>query len=370
MYRRRMMISYLIKNNIKLMMRSASNVLLFIIAPVILIAMLSNAFSDLMEKYEGTDKITAGYRYEGDEEYKLLIDELVSGSEEESLILREYASGDPEEIMHKDDLSGFVVFGEDSYKIYLSEDHKNEGKILEYAIGTFYDRWTTRVAQALSSVKIETAPIELKIEHPEYMEPVDSTDYYGIIEIVYFGCCAIVCGAGLFSSEKKNRIVKKFRVSDISETKLFIAKLISMTAVVAAGSAVATALSIVLFGIHWGNPLLSALLVFLAITAATALGLMFIYVTDSMVASIILVFTVVWISGFPGGCFEKYMFSSHPTSLKLISPLYHTNRALVELSCMGKSDYVVSAIAYSVAIIAVSSAVAILVGVIRKRGRA
>ncbi len=351
------MIRYLIKNNIKLMMRSASNVLLFIAAPIVLIAVLSSAFSSLIESYEKKDEISVGYISERD------IQAFASGIEKEGISFLAYTEGDPEELIRRDDLSGFVVFGTDSYTIYQSRDHKYEGKILEYAVGAFYDRMA-------SGMEIQDAGLDLSVEHPEYMSPIDSTDYYGIIEIVYFGCCAIVCGAGIFTSERKNRIGKRYSVSGVSEPKLYLAKFVSMITVVAISSMIATLLSVLLFHIHWGDPLVSAVIVFLSISAATALGLMFYSLIDNLAGTIIFVFAVVWFAGFFGGSFETYMFSSHARNVKLISPLYHVNRALVELSCNGKSDYVASAILYSAAIIIVCSAVSVLTGMARKRGKA
>ena len=91
---------------------------------------------------------------------------------------------------------------------------------------------------------------------------------------------------------------------------------------------------------------------------------------DNIVVTIIAVFIVVWLAGFFGGSFETYMFSSHPMSIKQLSPIYYINRSLVELSCMGHSDYVGSALIYSGAITIICSAVAILAGTIRRRGRA
>jgi len=56
--------------------------------------------------------------------------------------------------------------------------------------------------------------------------------------------------------------------------------------------------------------------------------------------------------------------------LKVLSPIYHINRSLVELSCMGHSDYVPSAIIYCGILTIVCSAAAIFAGAVRKRGRA
>ena len=134
--------------------------------------------------------------------------------------------------------------------------------------------------------------------------------------------------------------------------------------------AIATVITVLLYDIHWGAPLLSTVIVFLMIVAGTALAMMFYNISDSLVITIILQFIIVWFMGFFGGSFETYMFSSMPDSLKKLSPIYHGNRALVELSCMGKSDYVASAVIYSLTITVICSIIAIFAGYVRKRGKA
>ena len=111
-------------------------------------------------------------------------------------------------------------------------------------------------------------------------------------------------------------------------------------------------------------------IVLLMIVAGAAFALMLYYITENIVITIILQFTIVWILGFLGGSFETYMFSATPELLKKLSPIYHTNRALVELSCMGESTYITSAIIYSLAITVICSMISIFAGYIRKRGKA
>ena len=202
------------------------------------------------------------------------------------------------------------------------------------------------------------------------MAAISAKDYYGIIEVIYIGWCAIVCGAGLFTAEKKYRINKKIQVSGISDTKFYLSRFVPVFLAVVLGTIVTIGLTILMFGIHWGSPLLSALVVLFSCGAATAFGLMFYNITENVVVTIIAVFALVWMAGFTGGSFETYMFSSLPEGLKQMSPIYHINRSLVEMSCAGNSDHVPAALAYSGAIIVVSSAVSILAGKIRKRGRA
>ena len=90
--------------------------------------------------------------------------------------------------------------------------------------------------------------------------------------------------------------------------------------------------------------------------------------TQSMVAATFIAFAVVWTMGFIGGSFETYMLSSHPEALKNLMPIYHENRALVELSGMGHSDYVLSSLLYSFLLFAGCSLASIILGRVRKRG--
>ena len=283
---------------------------------------------------------------------------------ENGYFLREYPEGDPKDILRNENMGGFVVLRDDTYTVYQNSDYKEEAKILEYFVNAFYEN------AAAAAMGIDTEIIAPKKEYPDHMSDISSTDYYGMIEIIYFGWCAIVCGAGIFMNEKKYRIEKKLRVSALSEFRLYLAKYVPIVTFVLLGNLIAILLSIVLFGVHWGNPLLSATVTAFSAAAATALGLMAYYIFDNIVVTIISVFTVVWVAGFFGGSFETYMFSVHSRSLKVLSPIYHINRALVELSCMGHSDCVLSAVLYCAAIIAGCSFIAVVAANIRKRGRA
>ena len=108
-------------------------------------------------------------------------------------------------------------------------------------------------------------------------------------------------------------------------------------------------------------------IVVLSAAAATAFGLMFYNITSNVAVTIIAVFASVWVAGFFGGSFETYMFSSHSQMLKEISPIYHINRALTELSCMGHSSYTNSAVVYCIVIMIVSACIAVTAGSLRRR---
>lgn len=350
------------------MFRNTWSIVVMLLGPILVIAILSSAFSELMKSYEGVEKFTVGYRTESDTPMSDYMESVKEAGEEAGIIFQEYPQGDVEDVVAKNELAGFVEFTEDAYVIYKSEDYEVEGITLEYFLGRAMD---AGVDAALSGANPDIpAEIDLPIRELSFMPAVNAVDYYGIIYIVYFCWCGIICATGVLSNEKKYRIDRKFRVSALSDFQLYLAKLIPVTLTVTAGMGIVIVLTILLYDIHWGNPLLSAAIVFLSILAANALGMMIYNISNNLVITIIAMFTIVWFMGFFGGSFETYMFSAMPDLAKLLSPIYHVNRALVELSCMGYSEFVKSAVIYSLAIAVLCSAGAVLASSIRKRGRA
>lgn len=361
------MIRYLIKNNFKLMFRNTWSVVVMLLGPVLVIAVLSSAFSELMKSYEGVDEFAVGYRMQGVPEDTVLFESVWQAGEENGILFYEYPEGKVKDIMEKNELAGFVEFTEDSYVVYKSADYEVEGIALEYFINKVMNEG---VNAYLQMQKQDTDTIVLPVEKLEFMPAVNARDYYGIIYIVYFCWCGMICATGVLSNEKKYGIVQRFQVFNLSVMQNYLGKFIPITLTVSVGMAIATGITVLLYDIHWGNPILSVFIVFMMIVAGNAMGMMFYYISDNLVITIIMLFTIVWFLGFFGGSFETYMFSSIPDWIKHLSPIYHGNRALVELSCMGKSDYVVSTVWYSFSITVICSGVAVLAGSIRKRGRA
>lgn len=260
-------------------------------------------------------------------------------------------------------------FSENTYTIYKSADYVVEGITLEFFMNKVMDAGMDAGMDALLQLPKQSC-IKLPVESLEYMLAISARDYYGIAEIVYFCCCGIICATGIFSNEKKYGIARRFQVSHLSETQNYFGKFIPIVLTVSVGMEIDAVITVLLYNIQWGKPLLSMSIVFLMVATATAMGLMLYRISDNLVITIILQFTITWFFGFAGSSFETYMFSRIPDTLKRLSPIYHGNRALVELSCMGKSSYVTSAVLYFLAITVVCSIAAILAGNIRKRGKA
>ncbi len=363
------MIRYLIKNNLKLMLRSKWTIVTLIFGPVLVITILSSAFEELLKSYEGVDEFKAGYRLEEGSFLKSSMEMIKEAGKEAGIIFLEYPEGEPEKLMEGNELAGFVEVKKDKFTIYESADYEAEGVLLEYFLSRLVKEGTKQVLQeTIPNIGNEKLTVPKKTI--AYMPAVDSRDYYGIIEIVYFSWISIICMSNVFTSEKKNGIERKFQVTAVSDGKLYAAKWISTVLVTAFGIGISTILSILLFDIHWGEPFLSAIQMLFLIMASSAFGLMVYYICKNIAITVIVVFVIDWFMGFFGGSFETYMFSSTPDVLKNASPIYHVNRALVEYSCMGHSAYTYSSLRILLGICLLCSIAAVIADKIRKRGRA
>ena len=87
------MIRYLIKNNFKLMFRNTWSVAVMLLGPILVIAVLSSAFSELMKSYEGVDEFTVGYRMKEAAEDHVMIESAKAAGEDAGILFYEYPEG-------------------------------------------------------------------------------------------------------------------------------------------------------------------------------------------------------------------------------------------------------------------------------------
>ncbi len=336
----------LVKNNLKLMLRSKWILFLMIILPLVTIALLSNAFKQMMDTTNKVEDFKVGYRINTNSAYKDLLLELASSSKSEGVILQEFPDGDISELLKNNTVAVFVDVKDDShYKIYQSSDKKLEASITESIFhGFFYqinDAKTSYEYAAKKGITLDQIPKEVNISREMLaVDPVpSSTDYYGIIYIVYFAWCGMVSLVAVISSERKSAIPRRMLVSHMPKLNYYLGKFLPCTAAIFLEVCVAWILSIFLYGIHWGNVGISLLIIFLISVCSSAFGIVLFQLFNNVAISIVLGFIITWIWGLFGGTFQTYMYALYPRQLVNSSPIYYINRTLVEYSTMGHSDY-------------------------------
>lgn len=352
------MLWYIIKNNLKLMLRNKWVIFLLILGPVITIAVLSSAFESMLSSYEGTGEFLSGYQISEKCPLFTYTTEMKEIAEESGVNLAEFTTGEPEELMEEHNLATFAQIDKDTYTIYTMSGKEIEGMVTEY----FYNRLFEEME--LSSIQGNFKSFSFPVTTLETMPEVSSTDYYGIIYHVYYLWCCFISISVVFSSEKKNQIGKKFQVSGTKSLTLVLGKTVPCIFSTLITLGCSMIISHFLFGIEWGSSLMTPCILFLIVVAATMFGLLVVSITNNLAVSVVAIFMLVWLAGFFGGSFETYMFSAWSENIKALSPIYHANRALIECSKLGQSEYCQSAILYLTGISAVC-----LCGILLLQGR-
>ncbi|MCI8409170.1 MAG: ABC transporter permease [Lachnospiraceae bacterium] len=334
------MLWYIIKNNLKLMLRHKWIVVMLIIGPVITTAVLSSAFESMLSAYEGTGEFLSGYQISKASPLSTYAEEMQKNAKAAGFSLAEFDTGEPKELMEKHNLSSFTKIEKDSYTVYTMHGKENEGMVTEYFYNSLFEELE------LAAIQGNYPRFSLPVTKLETMPEVSSTDYYGIIYHVYYLWLCFISISVVFSSEKKNQIAKKYQVSGVKSLTLVLGKAIPCILSTLITLGISMIISYFLFGISWGGSLMTPCILFLTVVAATMFGLFVVKLTNNLAISVVIIFMMVWLSGFIGGSFETYMFSAWSEDIKVLSPIYHVNRALVECSQMGHSKYCQSAILY------------------------
>lgn len=351
----------LIKNNMKLMFRSKAFLPIMIIMPVIVIALLSTAFKDMMTSAREIDPFTVGYRIIADSPYQAYLPELKEVCARNDVNLVEYPEGDMENLIRNQSVAVFVDIEADNYSLYRSSEQNAEALVAESIFDNFF--YNVGANEVLAKAQLEQGSTNVKlIERDKQLvthevlevEPMpSSTDYYGIIYIAFWSFCGMMPLAAVIASERKNAIPQRMRVSQMTKGQFYLAKFIPCFLATFLGMCLAWLLSVVLFDIHWGQIAMSAGIILLSTMAAAAIGVFLYQLFSKIVVSIVVGFLLTWIAGFLGGSFDPYIYEDFPIMLMKASPLYYVNRTLVEFATKGFSDYAGTCLFYLISLIIV-----------------
>lgn len=329
----------MIKNNLKLISRSKLIIALVVIAPLLVMAALSNAFGALLQSDYELEKIEIGYCSQDGSMLDIFLEDNEEVFEKEKIHLKKHGLEDGKALVAEKKIDAFVYEEDEQVKVFSLEPNSVPTEMCQYIISQFYTEAGNIQAQNIAKIKGEKID-SLKLS--------SAGNYYGIIECVYFLFCGMLFLTSVVQSERKNRIAQRFVAAPTNPIMIFLSKLIPCVVMVAIDTAISMVYATVLFDVTWGDLPKALGIIGLAILAASAFGIVCLYLVKNLAVSVILLFTVVWTWGFIGGSFETYMFSAIPEKIRLVSPLYHVNRTLVEFSTMGKSDYALRCVVFMI----------------------
>lgn len=338
----------MIKNNFKLMFRSKMLLFMMLVLPILVIAALSSAFHGLLDNAYSTENFTVGYYMDENSPMKAGEEVFIDALAEQDINVKEYSSNDRKDAIINETVDVFLYCDEDTCEVAAADTTSIQARMCVYFMQQYLEQANLAEVNMERTMLGEASlqNVSLKAASLPYIKTADAEDYYGIIEIIYFTWCGLIFLTAVVQSERSNHLQKRFVISPASGIKLYLGKFIPCELLTVISIAVSAVIATILFDIHWGNIPGTIGIILLTTLAATALGIVLLYLVKHLAISVILLFSIVWGWGFIGGSFETYMYSSFPESLKRLSPLYYTNRTLVEYSTMGHSNYTMGCILY------------------------
>ena len=345
------MLLTLVKNNLKLMLREKMTMLFLIILPILLIAVLSSAFSKVLNKNYKIEPFTVGYSLEKGSKIENSFQSFITGFKEAHITLLEMSKDKALKEFKDEKLTAYIELNDDKYTIYKKDGFDINTSIFENSISSamyIYDGNKALMGYLMEKglqvksdsgntvgyknfVKVET----LKVE------PVPSSIvYYGITEIVYVIWFGMIAVSIVINNERRYGVNNRIELTNVGSLTLFFGKLIPAVLALSIQIGIAAVTSTILMDINWGtSPLLSIAIIFLEIIAATSIGLLISLIIKNQALVNVIIFISTFFFGFIGGSFQTYMYNFVGDNLAKVSPLYYINRTLVELSTKGYSDY-------------------------------
>lgn len=342
------MLTYLIKNNMKLIFRGKLIFIMMILMPVFLISLLSSTFDGMLNVNYSLKEYEVGYTVSEDSYILPMLETIKTAGAKAKLKLIPYAKEVGLEKLNDQTLDLYIEFGTKEYVIYQTEETKAATMILKSIM--------------LSYMKSDS--IQETTYHVEDIEanPIpESKNYYGIVEIVYFMWCGILSISAVINSERKGQIRSRMKMSPTSASSLYLGKFIPCVIVLCIQMGLAMIISFFSLGIDWGEKLILSLgILFLQAMAVSAFSIMMYHVFQNTAAAIVSCFVIVFGWGLFGGSFQTYMFTTTSDKMAAVSPIYYLNRTLVEFSTKGSSEYTLPCVLILIALIVIGSTVSVL----------
>lgn len=342
-----------IKNTVKLTLRSKFILILMLVSPLVIIGAVSSAFDSLLEGSYKSENLIIGYETKDNSPLNQFFNESGEFFRENKLELKKMDAETGKKMVAEKSVDIFIEEQDTGTVIYSTSRDSIATEMGQYVLKQFYDEYHNEVRK-MTMVSLEKTPVvDIVKGKLEGVKLAESDDYYAIIEVVYFIFVGVVFLTYSIASERKNNIAKRLIATPANPFMLYFSKYIPCVVLTLLSQGIVAVLTCFIFGAKWGNIPGTIAILTLETLGATALGMVFVYFVKNLAVSVVVIFTVSWFAGFIGGSFETYMFSAIPESVKVLSPIYHVNRTLVEYSTMGHSSYTTSCIIYMLVLMVV-----------------
>lgn len=370
------MLFTLIKNNLKLLLREKITWVFMLILPVLLIMVLSSAFTGMLNESYEMKELKVGYAIEEESLIKNSFDEFISGFKENKINLIEINKEEAISKIKSDQIVAYLDINDDKYTIYKSSEESIEESIFESTFSTVmysYDGMKTLMKPIYGdSVTVEADSNEangdiVKVEVLD-TEPMPSAIvYYGIVVLVYVIWVGMIISASMANYERKSSIAERIWITNVKSSTIFFGKLISVVLCVIIQIGLSATVATITMNINWGEkPYLIAGLILLEIITTSSIGIMAATFLKSESLVTVLCVLSAFVFGFIGGSFQTYMYNFVSDKIASLSPLFYINKTLVQIAVKGYSDLTLVTVVLLISLFIVSGLLSVI-GIARGR---
>jgi len=339
------------KKELKLLFRNKVSVIMMFIAPIVLILLMSYAFSEYMGSEQKLFENGKFYYYMDSEteKYTDWFLECKKDFEEEFNVTFEEVTEYDKAVasVKKQEAYGIITIKADGYDYYRSEfNETDEGRLLRQAVTARLDK---------ISVGDDTEPeVAISIVKGSKME---AKEYFSIVELTLVMMYISFIIANSLFTEHEDKTLNRVMVSKAKLSGLFGGKLLTGLTIGVIQIVEVYLFTTFVFGLNWGDKTPYMFLEYgLVALFSTLLGICVGYLVRNkdMLDMIILMCAILF--AFLGGAFTPLTSLQSFAAMRVIiriSPLYWTNNALMELY----SGSVSNSFNYSVAILGILSVI-------------
>jgi ABC-2 type transport system permease protein len=361
------------KNDLKRFFRDKMGMFMLIIFPVLLIFILSSAFSSTMNKSFKLEPFSVGYSITQNSPLYGSINTITDGLIKQKITLIKMDKGSALREITNRKLAGYVEFSGNSYIFHKSDDMKISASIFEsilssisYTTGTYsgmYKYFADNKIKPNDNQNINSASKNLLQIEKIKVEPAPSSmQYYGIVMLINTLTFSLVAGAAIINNDRKRRVNLRIGLTKVSPIIIFFARTLSSVVTSMLQITIAIIASILLLKVDFGTHYIQVFLLILLYSATVStLGVALGYLIKSLSITRTIVFAASFFLNFFGGSYTPYVFAVDDfLSLMKKTPLYYINRSLVEITTKGYSNLVSTAVTIEVSVIVISLLIGIL----------
>ena len=370
------MLLILIKNNLKLLLREKITWIFMLILPVLLIMVLSSAFTGMLDETYEMKELKVGYILEENSLIEESFNEFIEGFTENKINLNQMNKEDAIKELKSEEIVAFLEINDDKYTIYKNNSESIEESIFESVFSSVMYSYDSRKAlmellyKTASAVDVVAGEGDTGLVNVEVLdtEPMPSAIvYYGIVELVYVIWMSMTISATMVNYERRASVSERIWISNVKSSTIYFGKLISTILCVVIQIGISAAVATITMDINWGdNPILIVGVILLEILAASSIGIMLAtFIKSEAVVNVLCVLSA-FVFGFIGGSFQTYMYNFVSDKIANLSPLFHINRTLVQIAVKGYSEYTFMTVIL-LALLFVVSGFMSMIGIIRGR---